>query len=148
MAIHNIGVEGTASERKPFIEEYLEELSRAELKKLSNAVFPVSMLSFGRKGLIVQCEFFSVFIWKKSDLYEYLAEACDVWATGEPCHTLVVVIDDPSDCTYHLGMDDEMTTSWDSQKKGKKLVNTSVVIDTEESRLPNPFLSPLKPKKG
>jgi len=147
MAIINIGVEGTSSERKPFVEEYLDTLSRAEAKKMANAIFEAQMLSFGRKGLIIQTEFFSVFVWKKSELYGYLEEACDVWALGAACNPLVVVIDDPSDGTYHLGLDDSKTISWDSQKKGKKLVNCSIVTDTEESRLPNPFLTPTKPTK-
>lgn len=147
MAIVSIGVEGTSAERKPFIEDYLDSLSRADTKKLANAVFEVQMLSFGRKGLIIQTEFFCVFVWKKSELYGYLEEACDVWALGQPCHSLVVVIDDPTDGTYHLGLNDSVMTSWDSQKKGKKLVNSSIVNDTEQSRLPNPFLPPTKLSK-
>lgn len=140
MALKSIGTQGTQSERKPFVEEWLETLDRKELKKQNESIHYVSMMSFGRKGLILSTEFFSVFVWKSSELYNYLVEAADVWAMGNPANALCVHITDATVGEYDLAVNDEEKVTWDSYKKGKKLVVSTGETDTDLEPSVNPFL--------
>lgn len=140
MAFKSIGTKGTQSERKPFVEEYLETLDRKELKKQNNSIHNVSMLSFGRKGVILTTELFSIFVWKSSELYNFLQEAADVWAMGSPANALCVFITDAQNGEYELGVNDEEKVTWDSHKRGKKLTVSTDETAIESEPLENPFL--------
>lgn len=139
MAFQKIGASDSTAERKPFLEDFLEELSRKEQKTMANSMHQVSLISFGRKGIILSTELFSVFLWKGSDIYSMIADAADVWANGEPAKSLQVFIDDPSTANYVLGVDDTSMVQWDSYKKGKKL-KISTDEDDTDSTMSNPFL--------
>lgn len=139
MAFKRIGVASSSAERKPFLEEYLDGLPSKERKKLNNSFHQVNLISFGRKGVILATDLFSVFVWKKSELYDNLKEAADVWAMGERAKLLQIHISDVESSEYEVGVDDTQFCSWDTEKGGKKLSVFSDAGETESVAV-NPLL--------
>lgn len=139
MGYKSLGVPTGNAKNLPWLEEWIESLPKKERKAVDKQFFPVVKMSFSLKGVTLQTACFSVFVFKKTPLYDHLAEAGSVWGDGADAKELLIHLVDVYSAVWDIGVDEEVLVKWESEKLGKVLLRK----DSEEEDVldgSNPFL--------
>lgn len=139
MAFKSLGLPTGNARNLPWLEEWIESLPKKERKVCDKQYYPVQKLSGSLKGISISTALFSVFVFKKTPLYDNLIEAMGVWGDTGKGKELLIFISDIYSAAWDIGIDSEVDMYWESQKLGKVLARVSEEPEEVESGS-NPFL--------
>jgi hypothetical protein len=101
---------------KPYLNVYMESLSKVKLKELDETVWFVQKIKVSTKGYILETTEFVAFAWKNGTDGKMVKEHLD-GTFDENDSTLFVVIDVSAKYGFAIGIDDEVTNLCEFDEK-------------------------------
>ncbi len=114
MAIKKISDSNGSTNVKPYLNEFISTLNKADKKKLFSAYYGIAEIVFPKsgKGLIIVCEEFCAFSWKNSNTYKAIQSLLDDPTLGYP---MIEVLDENG--KFSIALDDEIEFTVDKGNK-------------------------------